>query len=221
MLKNRFFLYLLALSTSSVALSGIDLKAKYHTNQALQDAVPQGVTIGGINWGGSGCNHLDSSIEMAPDSRSFTLLFENYVAEIGPGISRRDRYKFCQVTLDLEIPPGWSYTVADFDYRGLADLDPGVKATQTALYYFDRDRQGAFKTELYGGRDGYYDEYLMSDTIGFDAMVWSRCSETRLLNIKTSIRLSSRSRSAGGMMTVDSMDGKVTQTYGLRWKPCR
>ena len=145
------------------------------------------------------------------------VLAYDYLAEIGPGVPRRENRKFCQVTIDLKVPQGWSYSVGEFDYRGLADLDRGVTATQTATYYFDRNREGSFSTTLQGAINK---NYTMSDDIDFEDLVWSNCNQHRLLNIKSQIQLRSRNRRASGLMTVDTLDGKVRQIYGLKWRRC-
>ena len=180
-------------------------------------AGPSGVKIDSISHGGTGCPQGTVGQTIASDAESFTLLFDEYIAETGPFVSRRDSRKFCQITLDLKVPQGWSYAIADFDYRGWASLDYGVYATQSARYYFDRNREGSFQTTIRGSFD---DDYLMSDSIDFDSLVWSPCGEHRLLNIKTQISLRSRDRNAEGIITVDSLDGKVRQIYGLQWRRC-
>ncbi len=175
------------------------------------------VFIRGISYGGPGCQQGTVGQLLASDKQSFTLLFDSYIAEIGPGVARKEARKFCQVSIDLHIPQGYSYTVGTFDTRGWAKLDRGVSGTQTSKYYFDNTREGKFSTRI----DGAYDnDFLLTDRIGIDTMVWSRCGENRLLNIKTEVELKSSNRNAAGVMGVDSIDGKVAQVYGFQWKRC-
>ena len=180
---------------------------------------PQGVYIRSLNYGGSGCPQGSVGQTIAQDRNSFTLIFDDYIAEVGRGISRRQGRKSCQITIDLKVPPGYQYSIADLDYRGYVSLDPGVMATQTASYYFDGFREGRFTTSFRGPID---EDYRVSDSIELESgRVWSPCGSNRLLNIKTAISLRSRRRSGEGLLTVDSVDGRVTQIYGLRWRPCR
>lgn len=174
------------------------------------------VHIRSISYGGTGCPQGSVGELLAADKKSFTLLFDEYIAEIGRGIDRKESRKFCQVTLDLFVPQGYQYTIAKFDYRGFADLERGVTGTQTSTYYFDRNREGTFSKSFYGP---VTEEYKFSDNIGISSLVWSKCGEKRLLNVKTQMNL--RSRGAYGLMTTDSIDGSVKQVFGIQWRRCR
>lgn len=66
----------------------------------------------------------------------FTLIFDKYVAQIGPGIATTESRKFCQVNLQLHYPQGFQYSILKTIYRGFAQLDAGVTGAQEATYYF-------------------------------------------------------------------------------------
>ncbi len=204
---------LIALALAGIASSGFARDPDEPLPSDLKD-----VKINGISYGGTGCKQGSVGQLLASDKQSFTLLFDDYVAEIGPGVSRRESRKFCQVSINLYVPQGYSYTVGSFDYRGWADLGRRVSATQTSKYYFDNAREGSFHTTL---RGEYNDDFLLSDDIGLDAVVWSKCGENRLLNIKTELSLDSSDRSAAGVIGLDSLDGKIEQKFGFKWKRCR
>src|SRR4051812_3346761 len=92
---------------------------------ALADVPPPGqVFIRNIAYGGNGCPQGSVSQLMSPDATAFTLLLDEYIAEMGPQVPRRDNRKSCQLAIDLIVPAGWSFSVATFDYRGYANLDP-------------------------------------------------------------------------------------------------
>lgn len=178
---------------------------------------PSDVYIRGISYGGNGCPQGTVGQLLAANKKSFTLTFDEYIAEWGPGVSKRDARRFCQVTLDVHVPQGWQFSVFDFDYRGYAYLERGITGTQKSTYYWDRNYEGTFSTQL---RGNYDNNFTISDQIATPSLVWSPCGSTKLLNIKSEIRLSGHPRRAG-FMTVDSLDAKVKQLYGLRWKRCR
>jgi len=66
----------------------------------------------------------------------FTLIFDQYVASIGPGVAITENRKNCQLNIDLQYPQGFQYSVFTTDYRGYVGIDAGVTATQEATYYF-------------------------------------------------------------------------------------
>lgn len=188
------------------------------TAMAYYDVPADPIYISRIIYGGNGCPQGSVSELVAPDRQSFTLLMDEYIAEIGPYIDRRDNRKSCQIGVELVVPAGWSYSVATIDYRGFADLDRGVTGTHMASYYFQgQGATGQFASHFAGP---YANNYQLRDTLGLEAQVWSPCGQTRALNIKSEVRLASRARNAEGVMTVDSVDGTVAMKYGLAWRRC-
>jgi hypothetical protein len=180
---------------------------------------PSYVRIRNITWNGTGCPLGTTAANVSPDLQAFTLIFSQFAAEVGPGVSLRDKTKFCQVNLDLDFPAGWSYTVFTADYRGYASLDNGVYGTLDSTYYFQGDaRQAHLTTAIRGAYDS---DYLVRDTLGVDAYVWSPCGAQRSLNIKSQATLSAGpNRNARGLLTVDSIDGQFRQIYRLSWTRC-
>ncbi len=182
---------------------------------------PNEVYVRNIVHAGTGCPSGTVAGDISADAKAFTLLFDEYVAEAGPGIDRREARKFCQLTVNLRVPQGWSYTLFKVDYAGFADLDRGTYGIQTSEYYFQgssgRSNRAKFSTRLRGGFSGDYDA---SDDLGLEGLVWSPCGVNRALNIKTSVFVRARgSRSA--LMTLDSVDGELVHLYGIKWRRCR
>lgn len=185
---------------------------------AYYDVPADNVYINRIVYGGNGCPQGTVSELVSPDKQSFTLLMDEYIAELGPYIERAANRKSCQIGVELVVPAGWSYSVATIDYRGYANLDPGVTGTHMASYYFQgQGTTGRFASNFAGP---YVNNYQVRDTIGLEAQVWSPCGQTRALNIKSEVRLAARNRNAQGVMTVDSVDGTVAMKYGIVWRRC-
>jgi hypothetical protein len=181
---------------------------------------PAYVRIRSISYAGTGCKAGSVSQNVSPDLQAFTLLFDNFVAQTGPGVPLSEARKNCQIAIDLDFPSGWSYSLATLDYRGFVTLDAGVSAAQTSSYYFQG--QGAtarLSTPMFGPHTG---DWQIRDTLGVSALVYSPCGLQRALNINTSILLSSRDRNAQGLITTDSIDGqfKTLYRYGLTWQRC-
>ena len=193
--------------------------AGFWSGMALSSEAPSYVRIGDISHGGSGCPQGSVGKSVAHDGKSFTLLFDEFFVEVGNGALPSDRRKNCQVNINVEFPQGWSYSVIGFDYRGYASLDHRVKGIQETSYYFQGEEETkTFKTSLNGELDK---DYLISDEIDADAIVWSECGANKSLNINSKIWLNNRrNRNGSGLLTVDSLDGTVNQKYHLRWKKC-
>lgn len=180
---------------------------------------PSQVYIESMTYNGTGCPVGSVAVELAPDRTAFTMLFSEFVAQAGPGISPSQWRRNCQINFDLFVPSGWSYSVATVDFRGFVQLDPGVVGTQTATYYFSNQlQQASFDTVFVGPKD---QDYLIRDEVGVENLVWSRCGETRPANINTSVRVNNRQNPRGsGMMTTDSIDGQIKQIFRIYWRRC-
>ncbi|MEZ4743006.1 MAG: DUF4360 domain-containing protein [Bdellovibrionota bacterium] len=180
---------------------------------------PDEIYINNVIHGGSGCPQGSVAFDLSEDGQAFTLLFDSYVVESGPGLPRSESRKSCQLTVNLHVPQGWSYSIMDVDYVGFADLDRGTWGKETSTYYFQGSRNGkaTLSTKLRGPMS---DDYQISDRLGLEALVWSPCGVNRALNIKTSIQTMAK-RGKSALMTLDSIDGEVQQIYGIKWKRCR
>jgi hypothetical protein len=97
---------------------------------------PNDVFIRGFTYAGSGCPA--GSVANATDATKqvLTLLYDDYVAQIGPGTAPSDTRKNCAINLDIHYPNGWQYSLFSVDYRGFVGLDKGVTGQQVATYYF-------------------------------------------------------------------------------------
>jgi hypothetical protein len=180
------------------------------------------IRIKKIQYNGSGCPIGTVAQNVSPAKDSFTLTFSDFVAESGPGIPLSQGRKNCIMTLVLDVPSGWQYSIADFYYRGFMDLDRGIRAEHAASYFFEGQGQtGRFASQKLGP---YEADYVYKDQIGLSSAVWSPCSAERALNINASIRVDNTNRrqypNAQGMITNDSVDGQITQVWGLTWRRC-
>jgi hypothetical protein len=173
--------------------------------------------IEGITYGGSGCNQGTVASSISEDLTTFTLIFDEFIAETGAGKSIKDSRKNCQVNVDLRYPEGWSYSIVSVDYRGFVSIPAGTTATQTSNYYFSGEQQQSSYKSVFTGP--YENNYLVSDKIATSAVVWSPCGKVIQGNVNAAVSISG-DRTKSALMTVDSIDGKVEQKFGIQWRQC-
>jgi len=179
---------------------------------------PSKVTINSISYGGTGCPQGSVGSFISADRLTFTLIFDSFVASIGPGVPITSSRINCQLNIDLEYPSGFQYSVLGTDFRGYAGLDSGVTGIQSAMYYFSGSvAQASTSTTFKGPLDT---DYLVSDTVPFNSTIWSPCGVALPLNVNSQIRLTSTNSKASGLLTQDSIDGKVTFIVGVQWQTC-
>ena len=118
---------LLLLATSSLGLAA----PQAATGPNLND-----VFIKAFTFAGSGCPA--GSVANATDAAKdvLTLIYSDYIAQIGPGTMPTDHRKNCQINLDVHYPGGWQFSLFSVDYRGFEALDAGITGNQLATYYF-------------------------------------------------------------------------------------
>lgn len=180
------------------------------------------ITIKKIQYNGTGCPLGTVAQNISEDKTAFTLTFSEFVAESGPNISLASGRKNCVATLVLDVPAGWQYSVGSFYYRGFIGIDKGVTAEHSADYFFEgQGATGRFSATKNGP---FQDEYIYKDKVGLASAVWSPCGVERALNINAKIRVANADASkypnARGLITNDSIDGQITQVWGITWRRC-
>ncbi len=188
---------------------------------AYGQSAPPRVDIEAIDGAGTGCQPDTFVTNVSEDRKAFTVAFSEYVASAGPGIPFTETRKNCNLVLNLDFPPGWSFSIFRVNYRGFAFLENNrVSATQRSSYFFEGDpRTVPLRTNFVGPLE---ENYTLTDTLGLETIVFSRCGGGRALNIGTEVRCNNfRDRRASCLMTNDTIDGEFTHTYGLIWRRCR
>ncbi|OBT42040.1 hypothetical protein VE00_07440 [Pseudogymnoascus sp. WSF 3629] len=179
---------------------------------------PSQVYINSISYGGTGCPQGSVGSFISDDRQTFTLIFDSYVASIGPTVAATENRKNCQLNLDLQYPSGFQYSIFTTQFRGYAALDKGVQGTQKATYYFSGQPEQVSSSTVFNGP--LSTDYSVSDSVPFTSTIWSPCGQALPLNINSQVRLTSSVTGATGLLTDDSIDGHITFVVGIQWQAC-
>ncbi|CAI6334689.1 unnamed protein product [Periconia digitata] len=170
---------------------------------------PGSVTIQGVTYGGTGCPQGTLSAQLSDDRTTVTLIFDTYIASIGPTVAVTENRKNCQLNVNIKYPGGFQYSVLSADYRGYAAIQKGVEGLLKSTYYFSgQTQQSITEYSFVGPVTG---DYLKSDKADSTSTVWSPCGANGLLNINSQVRLTASNASASGLLTTDSTDLKFKQ----------
>ncbi|MGC2999365.1 DUF4360 domain-containing protein [Streptomyces sp. G35A] len=185
----------------------------------FEDPPPDKIVIKVATVNGSGCPQGTAAVAVSADNTAFTVTYSDYLAQAG-GTSDPTAYrKNCQLSLLVHVPQGFTYAVADADYRGFAALQPGAKGTQKASYYFQGSSDTQYRSHPFAGP--YDDNWQATDTTDWAQLVWAPCGVQRNFNINTELRVSAGTTSDEvSFMTMDSTDGDISTVYHLAWKEC-
>jgi hypothetical protein len=190
------------------------------TDPAL--APSEKVTLDIVTVNGSGCPAGTTAVAVAPDNTAFTVTYSDYMAQVGVGAKATDTRKNCQLAVQVNIPSGFTFAIAQADYRGYASLAKGATGMQRASYYF----QGESATQASTHRlptGPFDDNWQATDTTAVAEMVYAPCGVKRYLNINTELRVGAGSSDINrttSFMTMDSTDADVSTVYHFSWKRC-
>lgn len=175
------------------------------------------IQLGTPAYGGTGCPAGSASVALSPDRQAITMLFDQYVVEAG-GSKALDR-KNCNIAVPVKVPAGYSVAVFAIDYRGFASLPSGARAQLNVDYFLAGEGRGVRTTKSFRGP--YSSDYLTTDRLGLESVVWTGCGASTILRANTSILAQTNNRREQALATVDSADIQAGLVYHLQWKRCR
>jgi hypothetical protein len=181
---------------------------------------PDKIVIDVVTVNGSGCPANTAAVAVAPNNTAFTVTYSSFLARVGPGSGATDFIKNCQLNLRVHVPQGFTYAIAEADYRGYAHLEPGASGQERANYYFQGMPQTAFvKHPLNSPFD---DDWQATDTTDVAALVYAPCGEERNFNVNTELKVNAGTSdpTKTSFITMYSTDGSLTTTYHFAWKQC-
>ncbi|MFE9934580.1 DUF4360 domain-containing protein [Streptomyces sp. NPDC005533] len=181
---------------------------------------PGKITIGVASVNGSGCRPGSAAVSVAPDNTAFTVTYSEYLAQAGGDSRPADSRKNCQIALRVNVPQGFTYAIANADYRGFASLSRWATGTQQAGYYFQGYPQTYRRTHTFSGPRS--DNWQASDQVEVAALVYAPCGAQRNFNINTELRTATRNGQADpvSFMAMDSTDASINTVYHFAWKRC-
>ncbi|WP_394822796.1 DUF4360 domain-containing protein [Pendulispora albinea] len=181
---------------------------------------PDKIVIDVVTVNGSGCPQNTAAVAVSPDNTAFTVTYSQFMAQVGGNSNPTDIRKNCQLNLRVHVPQGFTYAIAQADYRGFAHLERGATGLERANYYFQGNSPTSFRNHNFSGPMD--DDWQATDTTDVAALVYKPCGEERNFNINTELRvgLGSSSASKVSFIAMDSTDGAINTTYHFAWKTC-
>ncbi|MFI5976937.1 DUF4360 domain-containing protein [Streptomyces sp. NPDC051452] len=181
---------------------------------------PDRIVIDVATVNGSGCPAGTAAVAVSPDNTAFTVTYSDYLAQAGGNSDPTAFRRNCQLNLIVHVPAGFTYAIAEADYRGFLSLQPGASATQKASYYFQGSPNTATRTHPFTGV--HNDDWQATDSTDWAQLVWAPCGVLRNFNINTELRVNAGTSNPGkvSFMTMDSTDGDINTVYHLAWQQC-
>ncbi|MBV8932513.1 MAG: DUF4360 domain-containing protein [Kutzneria sp.] len=206
---------------NAIAATGVALSMLTLPHSWTSPPPPDKIVIDIATVIGSGCPKGTAAVAVAPDNTAFTVTYSNYMAQVGVGASNTDFRKNCQLNLRVHVPQGFTYAIAEADYRGFAHLEAGATATERANYYFQGEQPTTSVVHNFSG--AFEDDWQTTDSTDVAQLVYEPCGEERNFNINTELRANagtSDPKNTTSFITMDSTDGSIKTTYHFSWKQC-
>jgi hypothetical protein len=90
------------------------------------------IALNSISYTGGGCP--DGSLGMSLGNSSINLALTSFAVSIGPSVSVDNTRKVCDVTAEIAVPTGYTFTPTTVEIEGFLQGDSGVVAQyQTSL----------------------------------------------------------------------------------------
>jgi hypothetical protein len=189
------------------------------TAPAAQAAdVPDFVMIDVVTVNGSGCPAGTAAIAAADDRTAFTVTYSDYLAQAGQGSEPTDFRKNCQLNIRVSYPQGFTFGIAQADYRVFVNLQQGATGVEKGSYYFQGMSNGTSRTHNFYGPKS--DNWQATDRATVSEIIYAPCGEVRHLNINTELRVNAGASKLNSFMTIDSTDSSVSTKYQFSWKRC-
>lgn len=176
----------------------------------------QDLVLGEPGYGGTGCPAGSASAVLSPDQKTISILFDQYVVEAG-GNKLLDR-KNCNIAIPVKVPQGFSVAVFAIDYRGFIGLPSGASAQLNVEYFIAGNGRGLRTSKFFSGPST--SDYLKTDSLEMESVVWSECGANTNLRANTTLRVQSNRLGQQAMATVDSADVRAGLVYHLQWRRC-
>ena len=105
---------------------------------------PDKIVIDVATVNGTGCPPNSAAVSVSQDNTAFTVTYSTYTAAVGVGAGPLDARKNCQIGLRVHVPQGFTYGIAEADYRGFSHLERGATGLERANYYFQGNSPTAY-----------------------------------------------------------------------------
>ena len=204
----------LAVVSTVLALS---LSTPAHAATDALAAAPDGkVTLEVIAANGSGCAPGTATVLANSDNTGFRIRYNDFVAEAGGSADATDRRKNCQIGVVVTVPAGWTFAIAEADYRGRARLYAGATALQRTNYYWQGSSENSSTEQAFSGPfNGYWTTRDVAPVL-----IYTPCAEQKVLNINTELRVDGGTSAYKSSVSMRSSEGDVDTLFNFSWTRC-
>ncbi|MBC7658940.1 MAG: DUF4360 domain-containing protein [Chitinophagaceae bacterium] len=169
-------------------------------DNSFQSAAPT------VSFIGSGCPQGDSGTNVRWDGSRLHLNFSGMVTQRGDGVPLTESRKTCSITISMNLPAGYTYSLGSFEARGNEALQAEETRTVTVTNFFEG--QGATSTQSVSANGPSAKNFVAGHTYTGAESLWSPCDAQRAETVTVALRIGADIRSClanGSVATLDSI----------------
>lgn len=175
------------------------------------------LTLGQAQYGGTGCRAGTAQVNLSPGDDAISILFDEYIVEAGNVNGRRIDRKSCNISIPVNVPQGYSVALFQVDYRGFNSI-PSGGLNQFNVEYFWAGTRGPRVSRSFNSRDN--GNFTVTDNLLASTMVWSRCGESVILRVNSSLSTQTNRNFEQSLGMVDSADISSGLLYHIQTRRC-
>lgn len=100
---------------------------------------PPQIILGKYGYAGTGCPAGEAYVDYSAGKNQITMNFNKFYVQTGPRTSPIDQAKDCTLTINLQYPSGFQFSIVDAEYRGSVKFTTAVSGILNSTYYFTAD----------------------------------------------------------------------------------
>jgi hypothetical protein len=181
----------------------------------------RGLKLGQPNYQGSGCPGGSVSLIVSPDESAVSVLFSSFVVEAGGETNKRLDDKTCNIAVPIEVPAGYSLSVATVDYRGYVFSPRQSIFNNMSVNYNWFGHPGRHYENKFPGPIN--ENFTISQQIVSHMRQWSKCGQKGNLAITANLKTRTNPQNDSTILALDSLDGTGSASglrFHVQWQPC-
>jgi hypothetical protein len=193
----------------------LSLSAPAHA--AALDSVPSAkVTLAVAAAAGSGCAPGTAAVVANSDNTGFRVRYSDFVAQAGGSADPTDSRKNCQVAVLVTVPAGWTFGIAEANYRGRAKLRAGATGLQRTNYYWQGSSENNSIEQTFTGPLNT----VWSTKDVAPVLTYTPCGGSKILNINSELRVNEGTSTGTSSLSMRTSDGDVDTLFNFSWAQC-
>jgi len=177
---------------------------------------PSDIYIESVSYNGSGCHSGtgDTVIVLSDDRRTLTVIYSDYDAYAGPGVTVDKNRQNCLLNIKVHTPDNYRYSVSQTTFHGYEQFDANCSGYVSASYWFSTAAQQVTSRKNFSPNTS--GDYSETTTV---AAMWPACNIDTMININSQAVVQCKNGGSGSLV-VDSIDHTYKQIIALEWESC-